>query len=68
LRRLRKKALEKFLIHGVNVFPADIGSMTSGILTAYASPSFKNNISYNAHHQPERIRGESKIIVARNVD
>ena len=48
LRRPRKKPLEEFLIHGVKyAFPADIGSMTRGIPTAYASPAFKNHISYN---------------------
>lgn len=48
LRRPRKKALEEFLIHGVKyAFPAEIGSMTRGIPTAYASPAFINQISYN---------------------
>ena len=48
LRRPRKKALEEFLIHGVKyAFPADIGSMTRGVPTAYASPAFKNHISYS---------------------
>ena len=48
LKRPRNKALEEFLIHGVKyAFPAEIGSMTRGIPTAYASPAFINHISYD---------------------
>ena len=48
LRRPRLKALEEFLIHGVKyAFPAEIGSMTRGVPTAYASPAFINHISYD---------------------
>jgi len=48
LRRPRKNALEEFLIHGVKyAFPPDIGSMTRGIPTAYASPAFAEHISYD---------------------
>ncbi len=47
-KRPRNKALEEFLIHGVKyAFPAEIGSMTRGIPTAYASPAFVNHISYD---------------------
>ena len=51
-RRPRRKALEEFLIHGMKyAFPPDIGSLTRGIPTAFASPAFKGRLSYD----PEEI-------------
>jgi hypothetical protein len=39
--------LEEFLIHGVKYsFPPDIGSMTRGIPTGFASPALRDNFSY----------------------
>ena len=48
-KRPRRKALEEFLIHGVKyAFPPDIGSMTRGIPTAFASPAFRGHLSYDS--------------------
>jgi len=48
-RRPRRKALEEFLIHGVKYsFPPDIGSMTRGIPTAFASPALRNHFAYDS--------------------
>lgn len=48
-KRPRRKALEEFLIHGVKyAFPPDIGSLTRGIPTAFASPAFEGYLSYNS--------------------
>ena len=47
-RRPLRKALEEFLIHGVKYsFPPDIGSMTRGIPTAFASPALRNHFAYD---------------------
>jgi len=51
-KRPRRKALEEFLIHGMKyAFPPDIGSLTRGIPTAFASPAFEGHLSYD----PEEI-------------
>ncbi|MFH1993253.1 MAG: hypothetical protein ABIK98_12770 [Pseudomonadota bacterium] len=51
-RRPLRKALEEFLIHGVKYsFPPDIGSLTRGIPTAFASPALRDHFSYD----PENI-------------
>ena len=51
-KRPRRKALEEFLIHGIKyAFPPDIGSLTRGIPTAFASPAFEGHLSYG----PEEI-------------
>ena len=51
-KRPRRKALEEFLIHGIKyAFPPDIGSLTRGIPTAFASPAFEGHLSYD----PEEI-------------
>ena len=51
-KRPRRKALEEFLIHGVKYsFPPDIGSMTRGIPTTFASPALRDHFSY----EPEDI-------------
>jgi len=43
LRRPRRKALEEFLVHGMKyAYPPDIGTMTRGIPTAFASPMLRN--------------------------
>ena len=43
LKRPRRKALEEFLVHGVKyAYPPDIGTMTRGIPTAFASPMLRN--------------------------
>jgi hypothetical protein len=48
-RRPRSKALEEFLIHGVKyAFPPDIGSLTRGIPTAFASPALEGKLAYNS--------------------
>ena len=48
-KRPRRKALEEFLIHGVKYsFPPDIGSMTRGIPTAFASPALRNHFAYDS--------------------
>ena len=45
----RLKALEEFLIHGVKyAFPPDIGTLTRGIPTAFASPGLQDHISYDS--------------------
>lgn len=47
-KRPRRKALEEFLIHGVKYsFPPDIGSVTRGIPTAFASPALREHFSYD---------------------
>jgi hypothetical protein len=47
-RRPLRKALEEFLIHGVKYsFPPDIGSMTRGIPTAFASPPLRDHFEYD---------------------
>jgi hypothetical protein len=51
-KRPRRKALEEFLVHGMKyAFPPDIGSLTRGIPTAFASPAFEGHLSYD----PEEI-------------
>ena len=46
---LESKSLKEFLIHGVKyAFPPTIGSMTRGIPTAFASPAFRDRLSYRA--------------------
>ena len=48
-RRPRRKPLEEFLIHGLKyAFPPDIGSLTRGIPTAFASPAFEGRLSYDS--------------------
>lgn len=48
-KRPRRKALEEFLIHGMKyAFPPDIGSMTRGIPTAFASPALRDHLSYDS--------------------
>ena len=48
-RRPLRKALEEFLIHGVKYsFPPDIGSMTRGIPTAFASPALRGHFAYDS--------------------
>ncbi|MCK4817625.1 hypothetical protein KA005_17785 [bacterium] len=48
-RRPLRKALEEFLIHGVKYsFPPDIGSMTRGISTAFASPALRGHFAYDS--------------------
>ena len=48
-KRPRRKALEEFLIHGVKYsFPPDIGSMTRGVPTAFASPALRDHLSYGS--------------------
>jgi len=48
-RRPLRKALEEFLIHGVKyAFPPDIGSMTRGIPTAFASPALRDLLVYDS--------------------
>jgi hypothetical protein len=48
-RQPRRKALEEFLIHGVKYsFPPDIGSMTRGIPTAFASPALRNHFAFDS--------------------
>lgn len=45
-RRPRKTLLLEFLLHGLKfVFPASIGQMTKGILTAHSGPALKQQIS-----------------------
>lgn len=47
--RPQRKALEEFLIHGAKYsFPPDIGSMTRGIPTAFASPALRDHLSYDS--------------------
>jgi len=51
-RRPRRKAMEEYLVHGVKyAYPPDLGSMTRGVPTAFASPALKDHISYS----PEEI-------------
>jgi len=48
-KRPRRKAFEEFLIHGVKYsFPPDVGSMTRGIPTTFASPALRGHISYDS--------------------
>lgn len=48
-KRPRRKALEEFLIHGMKyAFPPDIGSMTRGIPTVFASPALRGHLSYDS--------------------
>jgi hypothetical protein len=48
-KRPFRKALEEFLIHGVKyAFPPDIGSMTRGIPTAFASPALRDHFAYDS--------------------
>jgi hypothetical protein len=50
-RRPLRKALEEFLIHGVKYsFPPDIGSMTRGIPTAFASPALRDHFAYDSEN------------------
>jgi len=45
-KRPRRKALEEFLIHGVKyAYPPDIGTVTRGIPTAFASPLLRNEFA-----------------------
>ena len=47
LRRPKRKALEEFLVHGVKyAYPPDIGTMTRGIPTAFASPMLRNEFAH----------------------
>lgn len=47
-KRPLRKALEEFLIHGVKYsFPPDIGTMTRGIPTGFASPALRNHLAYD---------------------
>ena len=47
-KRPLRKALEEFLIHGVKYsFPPDIGTMTRGIPTGFASPELRNHLVYD---------------------
>ncbi len=46
-KRPRRKALEEFLVHGVKyAYPPDIGTMTRGIPTAFASPMLRNEFAH----------------------
>lgn len=43
-KRPNLKALEEFLIHGVKyAYPPDVGGLTRGVPTAFASPGLKNH-------------------------
>ena len=51
-KKPRRKPLEEFLIHGVKyAFPPDIGSITRGIPTAFASPALRDHFAFD----PENI-------------
>ena len=44
----KRKALEEFLVHGVKyAYPPDIGTMTRGIPTAFASPMLRNEFVHD---------------------
>ncbi len=61
LRRPRRKALEEFLIHGVKYsFPPDIGSITRGVPTTFASPALRDHFSYGsqAAEIPNKVKTE----------
>lgn len=46
-KRPRRKALEEFLVHGVKyAYPPDIGTMTRGVPTAFASPMLRNKFAH----------------------
>lgn len=46
LHRPRIKALEEFLVHGVKyAFPPDLGPVTRGVPTAFATPALKEHLS-----------------------
>jgi len=48
-KKPRGRALKEFLIHGVKyAFPPDIGTMTRGVPTAFASPPLKYHLTYHA--------------------
>jgi hypothetical protein len=47
-KKPHRKALEEFLIHGVKyAFPPDIGSMTRGVPTSFASPALRDHFAYD---------------------
>jgi hypothetical protein len=50
-KRPLRKALEEFLIHGVKYsFPPDIGSMTRGMPTGFASPALRDHLVYDSEN------------------
>ena len=51
-KKPRLRALEEFLVHGAKyAFAPDIGTMTRGMPTAFASPALRDRISF----KPEEI-------------
>ena len=47
-KRPRRKALAEFLVHGVKyAYPPDIGTVTRGVPTAFASPMLRNEFAYS---------------------
>jgi hypothetical protein len=53
IRRVSRAALEEFLIHGVKyAFPAQRGSITRGLPTAYAAPPLSNQIRQSDEPPP----------------
>lgn len=47
-KRPRRKALEEFLVHGVKyAYPPDIGTVTRGVPTAFASPMLRNKFVHD---------------------
>ncbi len=52
-KRPRAQALEEFLVHGIQyAFPAERGSLTRGIPTAYAAPPLNEIIAAAANEHP----------------
>lgn len=52
-KRPRVQALEEFLVHGIKyAFPAERGSLTRGLPTAYAAPPLNKIISAAESEQP----------------
>ena len=48
-KRPHKKALEEFLVHGVKyAFAAQIGTITRGVPTAFASPGLRAHIQFDS--------------------
>ena len=49
-KMVRKKALEEFLIHGIQyVFPASPDKPARGVLTGYSSPFMRNDFTVGKH-------------------